>query len=352
MFVGQAEARVVSVVPAKFGQHVGGAHVFRVGLGAVEAGATGLAVGFGFVTVALAQVQQAVEVAGAASNGAGGQPAVIGRAVTGFQPGADVLARLDDVVRIEGVVADGAANRIAAVQHRGRATENFDAFDDFRVDVIAVGLRVWTVEETVRHLHAVDLSQDAVAIDTTDVVAGDAGTLTGTAHRNARLVPHQILDRVDVVAIKIFAGLHADRRGHAIHRLFLTRGADGHLIKVEGAAVVTLFQHHIVIAQLAEAQIGPHQQPLQRFLRRQRTAHARRRYALTQFRRQADLPTGHRGEGIERRHQRLLVDGERVITHVARRLLGGSHQRCGAGHENGSGQQRQYAGRGSLTGKA
>lgn len=60
------------------------------------------------MAVALAVVQQAVELLGAAGDGGGFQPTVIGRAVAGFQAGADVLAGLDDVVRVEGVVADGA----------------------------------------------------------------------------------------------------------------------------------------------------------------------------------------------------------------------------------------------------
>ena len=305
------------------------------------------------MTVALAVVQQTVELIGTAGDGGGFQPAFIGRAVTGFQARANIVARLDDVVRVERVIADGAANGVAAVQHRRRATEDLDAFDDFRVDVIALGLGVRTVEETVRHFDAVNLSQDAVAVDAADVVTADAATLTGAADRHARLIAHQILDGIDVVAIEFFTGVHGDSAWHAVHRLFLAGGADGHLIQIQCAAAAALLQHDVVVAQLAEAQVGPHQQTLQGFFRWQRAAHTRRRDALTQFCRQADLPAGHGGERVERRHQRLLTDRERVITHVARRLLGRSHQWRVAGHEDGRGQQRQYAGRGrSLAGKA
>ncbi|MNS33107.1 hypothetical protein D3C72_652120 [compost metagenome] len=305
------------------------------------------------MAVALAVVQQAVELVGTAGDGGGLQPAVIGGAVTGFQARTDVFARLDDVVGIKGVVADGAADGVAAVQHRGRATENFHAFDDFRIDVVALGLGVRAVEETVRHFDAVNLSQDAVAVDAANVIAADAATLTGAADGHTRLVADQILDGVDIVAVQILTGLHGDGGRHAVDRLLLTGGADGHLIQIERAAGVALFQHDVVVADFAEAQVGPHQQALQGFFGWQRATHARRRHALTQFCRQADLPTGHGGEGIERRHQRLLADGERVIAHVARRLLGGRHQRRSARHQDGRCQQRQYAGRGrSLAGKA
>ncbi|MNO76308.1 hypothetical protein D3C76_673790 [compost metagenome] len=73
------------------------------------------AVGLGFVAVALAQVQQAVEVALAAGDGGGGQPAFVGRAVTGLEARTHVLAGLDDVVRVEGEIADRAADGIAAI---------------------------------------------------------------------------------------------------------------------------------------------------------------------------------------------------------------------------------------------
>ncbi|MNF59492.1 hypothetical protein D3C84_410840 [compost metagenome] len=92
LLVRQAQACVVGVVPAGLGQYVGGAHVFRVGGGTVQAGAVVVVVGLGFMTVALAEVQQAVELLGATCDGGGFQPAVIGGAVAGFQAGTGVLA--------------------------------------------------------------------------------------------------------------------------------------------------------------------------------------------------------------------------------------------------------------------
>src|SRR5690606_2031725 len=90
VLVGQPQASVVGVVPAQFGQHVGGPHILGVGLGAVQPGTAGLAVGVCCMTITLTQVQKAVELAGAAGYGAGSQPAVVGRAVTGFQARAHV----------------------------------------------------------------------------------------------------------------------------------------------------------------------------------------------------------------------------------------------------------------------
>ncbi|MNN16590.1 hypothetical protein D3C81_1297340 [compost metagenome] len=77
-FVGETQACIVSVVPAQLGQHVGGAHVHRVGFGARQAVTAVAAVSLGFVAVALAQVQQAVDVTLAAGDGGGGQPAFVG----------------------------------------------------------------------------------------------------------------------------------------------------------------------------------------------------------------------------------------------------------------------------------
>ncbi|MNP24946.1 hypothetical protein D3C76_1177340 [compost metagenome] len=195
-------------------------------------------------------------------------------------------------------------------------------------------------------MHAVDLGQHTVAVDAADVVAGKPRACTGTAHRNAWLVTHQILDAVDVVAVELFAGVDGDSAGHAAHVLLLTRGADGHLLQVERAGVNARLEDDVVAAQFAIVQVGPHQQALEGFFRCQRSAHARRLHALSQFGGKADLPAGHSGKGIERRHQRLRRNGECVIAHFARRLLGGSggHDRCSTGHQNGGGQQRQNAG--------
>ena len=347
LLVGQAQARVVGVVPAGLGQHVGGAHVFRVGGGAIQASAVVVIVGFGLVAVALAEVQQAVELLDATRHGGGFQPAVIGRAVAGFQAGTDVLAGLDDVVRVEGEIAHRAANGAAAIKGRRRATENFHALDDFRVDVVALGLGVWAVEETVGDFHAVDLGQDPVAVDTTNVVAADAAAGAGAADRNARFIAHQVLDAVDVVAVELFAGLHADRGRHAVDALFLARGADGHLLQGEGAAGGAFFQDDVVRAQFAIAQVGPHQQAIQGFFRAQCAVHARRGDAFAEFSRQADLPASDGGEGIEGRHQRLLGNRKTVVAHVAARLLGcscGQHRRgLHASHQDGGSQQGQRA---------
>ncbi|MNF76463.1 hypothetical protein D3C84_585780 [compost metagenome] len=69
------------------------------------------------MAVALAEVQQAVELFGAAGDSGGLEPALIGRAVAGLQACAEVLAWLDDVVRVEGEIADRAADGVAAIQH-------------------------------------------------------------------------------------------------------------------------------------------------------------------------------------------------------------------------------------------
>src|SRR5690606_35129539 len=103
-------------------------------------GAASAAIGFGLVTIALAHVQQAVEVVLASGNGGGGQPAVVGGAVAGLEACTDVLVVLDDVAGIQRVIADRAADGAAAVQRRRRAAQDFHALDDFRVDVVAMGI--------------------------------------------------------------------------------------------------------------------------------------------------------------------------------------------------------------------
>ena len=64
------------------------------------------------MTVALAVVQQAVELVGPTGDGGGFQPAFVRGAVAGLQAGTDVLAWLDDVVRVQGVVADGTTDGV------------------------------------------------------------------------------------------------------------------------------------------------------------------------------------------------------------------------------------------------
>ena len=268
LLISEAKTVVIVVVPAQLGQYVGGFGIFRVGRGTGQPGAAVVTVGFGFVTVALAQVQQAVEVARAAGDGAGFQPTAIGRAVAGLEAGANILARLDDVIGVEGEVADGTANGVAAIKYRRRATEDFDALDDFRVDVVALGLGVRAVEERVGDLDAVHLGQDPVAVDAADVVVADAATLAGAAYRDTRLIAHQVLDGIDVIAVHILAVMDGNCAGHRVHVLLLASGADGDLLQGQGAGgAAALFQHDIVAGQLAVAQVGADQQALQGFFR-------------------------------------------------------------------------------------
>ncbi|KPZ14892.1 ABC transporter permease [Pseudomonas syringae pv. spinaceae] len=226
------------------------------------------------MTIALAHVQQAVELALAARNGGRVQPAFVCRAVTGLEACADILAGLDDVIRVQCVITDHAANGAAAVQGRGRAAEDFDALDDFRVDIVAAGLRIRPDEEAVRDFHAVDLSHDAVAVYAANVIAGRACALASTADRNTRLVAHQVTDGIDVVAIQLFTRMHADSTRHCHHFLSLTRGADGDLIESHHACGA-FFEHHVVVAQVAIAQRAAGQQGVQRLGRAQVAAGTR-----------------------------------------------------------------------------
>ena len=342
LLVGQAQAVVIAIVPAQLGQHVGGARIFRVGAGTGQAGGVVAIVGFRFVAIALAQVQQTVEVLHTPGEGAGGQPALVGGAVAGLQAGTDVLAWLDDVIRVEGEITHRAADGAAAVQGRGRAAQDLHALDDFRVDVIAAGLGVRAVEEIVRHFDAIHLGEDAVAVDATNVVARVTRARTGAADGDAGFVAHQFTDVVDVLAVQFCAVVHADGARYAVHILFIASGADGHLLQGEGAAGATFFQHDVVGAQFAIAQVGPHQQPVQGFFRWQRAAHARGRYALAQFGRQAYLPAGHCGESVECRHQWLLFDAERVIGVAASgRFRGGGAHDGRTSQQDRGGQQGQ-----------
>ena len=87
------------------------------------------------------------------------------------------MPRFDDVVGVEGEVADRTANGTAAVQHRRRAAKNLDAFDDFGVNVVALGFGVRAVEEGVGNFNAINLGQDSVTVDTANVVPADASAL-------------------------------------------------------------------------------------------------------------------------------------------------------------------------------
>ena len=223
------------------------------------------------MAVALAQVQQAVDIALAPGDGGRGQPAFVRRAVTAFQACTNILAWLDDVVGVEGEVADRAADRIAAIQHRGRAAQDFHALDDFRVDIVALGLRVGAVEETVGDRHTVDLGENPLAVDTADVVAVEATALAGAGHRHTRFVTHQVLDVVDVLAVQLRSGLHADRARHLAHVLGTAGGADGHLLQRDHIVRGLAFEYHIGIADLAKAQPGALQQALERGIWRQST---------------------------------------------------------------------------------
>ncbi|MNZ64501.1 hypothetical protein D3C78_826730 [compost metagenome] len=261
MLVGEGQARVVGIVPASLGQNVGGANVFRVGFGTLKAGATVAAIGLSLMAVALAQVQQAVEVAMAPGNGGRIQPAFVCRAVAGLQARTNVFTGLDDVIRVEGEVADCAADGVAAVQHRRWATQNFDALDDLGIDVVALGLSIRAEEEAVGDRHTVDLGQHTLTVDPTNVVAVKATALTGAADRNTGLVTHQFLDVVDVLAVELLTGLYRYGTRHLADVLGTTGSADGDLLQGDGAGVVAL-QHHVTCTEGAVFQAGASKQAL------------------------------------------------------------------------------------------
>ncbi len=222
------------------------------------------------MTIALAHVQQAVKLALTACDSGRVQPAFVCRAVTGLEACADILAGLDDVIRVQRVITDHPTNCAAAVQGRGRTAEDFHALDDLRVDIVSMGLRIRTGEKAVGDFHAVDLSQYPVAVNAADVIAGCACALACAAHRNPRLVAHQITDGVDVAAVQFFTGMHADGAWYRGDILCLTRGADGDLIEGQDAGGCGApFQHYIVVAQIAIAQRAAGQQGVQRLRRSQ-----------------------------------------------------------------------------------
>ncbi len=103
------------------------------------------------------------------------------------------------------------------------------------------------------------------------------------------------------------------------------------------------FEHDVVVAQLAIAQVCANQQAIQGFFRGQGTAYSRRGNILSQFGWQADLPARHHGKGVKRGHQGLLGDCEFVIAHGAGSglLITASHGRSclHTGQKHGDGQQ-------------
>ncbi|MNZ52610.1 hypothetical protein D3C78_704610 [compost metagenome] len=308
------------------------------------------------MAVALAHMQQAIEVALAAGHGGGGQPAVVGRAVAGLQARADILAGLDDVVRVQGEVAHRTADGIAAVQHRGRAAEDFHALDDLGVDVVALGLGVGAVEEAVRDRHTVDLGQHALTVDATDVVTVQAAALAGATDRHAWLIAHQFLDVIDVLPVQLLACLHTHGARHLADVLGAAGGADGHLLQGDGIACRLALEHYIAVADLAIAQAGTLQQLFQCRFRRQRAADTWRSHTVGQFGAEAHLPAGHLAEGVDGLDQGLLGDAEAVVAHAracrVRRFCSQRWQAAGATGEQGQGQQGQLAGTAGKGGRA
>ena len=157
------------------------------------------------MAVTLGQVQQGIKIAGTPGNGARGQPAFICRAVTGLEARAGITTGLDDVVGIQGEIADRAANGAAAVQGRGRAAQDLHALDDFRVNIVALGVGVGAIEKAVGNLDAINLGQHPITIDAANVVAGNARTLPGAAHRYARFATHQFASGIDQFTIQLRA---------------------------------------------------------------------------------------------------------------------------------------------------
>ncbi|MNF36368.1 hypothetical protein D3C84_172570 [compost metagenome] len=290
-------------------------------------------------------MQQAVDVVLAPGDGGGTQPAVIGGAVAGLEAGTDVLARFDDVGRVEGEVTHRTADGTAAIQHRRRATQDLHALDDLRVDIIALGLGIRAVEEAVRHFHAVDLGQDPVAVDAADVIAVEAAALAGAADRNAGFIAHQVLDRVDVLPVQVQAVVHRHGTGYLADFLGLAGGTDRDLLQGDGRGGFAL-EHDIVAAEFAIAQFCPREQTIQGLPGGERTVYARRRHALSQFGRQPHLPPGHVAESVECRGKRLAGNGKAVVAHFVRSCrsgFGGQGRAAVGGRQHGNGQQGERA---------
>src|SRR3989338_6525507 len=230
--VGQLQAAAVAVIPAEFAQQVVGAVIQRVGLLARCADTTLTAVGVRGLTAAPAQMQQTIDLTQACGEGGAALPAVIAAVITGFQAGVSVIAFVQIVAGILGQEAHRAANRIAAVQRTGRATDDFHLLDGVEVDVIALGAEETAKGESVRHTDAIDLGQYAVAANAADGKARQAEAITTATDRYAGLVADQILDVLDVLLVDLPFGLYRHGARHLVEGLLGTGGRDGHGIEL------------------------------------------------------------------------------------------------------------------------
>ncbi|MCY1490329.1 hypothetical protein D9M68_240850 [compost metagenome] len=230
--VGQLQAVVAGVVPAELGQQVVGGEVLRVGFLAGIAQAATAAEGFSFVAAAAAEVEHAVQRALAGGEGRAAQPAVVGTAVAGLEAGVGVVIFIQVVGGILGQEAHRATDGVAAVEGRGRAADDLHLLDDVRIDVIAPRIEEGAEVEGIRYGNAIHLGQHAIAAYAANGEPGQAEAAAGAAHRDARLIAHQVADVVHVLLIDIALGLRGHRVRHLVEALLAAGGGHRHGVEL------------------------------------------------------------------------------------------------------------------------
>ena len=194
----------IARAPDEATEHRVGGDVLRVGRRAIGIGAVVAALVIQFVAVAPRIGEHCLQVALLTGHDQSLGPAVVRRIIADPGPAANQTAVVQEILRILGDEADRPGHAVAAVQCRCRTAQDLHRLQQVEVDIIAAPDRLRTEAEGIRHPHAVDGNQDAVAFQPADVEAAVA-VATGRrtrrgepgrcpAYRHAGFVTDQILD--------------------------------------------------------------------------------------------------------------------------------------------------------------
>ena len=134
---------------------------------------------------------------------------------------------IEPIQRALGGERHDAAERVAAPQRRHRPARNLGAAQAVDVHQVSARAQERAEGELVRHAHAVDQRQHAVAADAADAETGQTEAAARAGNADARFEAHQVGDVAHQFLFDLLGGRHRDGCRHRIERLRGARGDHG-----------------------------------------------------------------------------------------------------------------------------
>ena len=172
----------------------------------------------------------------------GGHRAAVRARIAALERRGERVLLREPIARILRRQRHHAAEGVAAPQCGDGAAGDLGVAQAVDVHVVAARAQERPERELLRHAHAVDKREHAVAADAANGNARQTEPAAGAGHADARLEPHQIRDVPGQLLLQLLVRLHRDGGGHFPHAPLGARRHDGEDLGRPGTVLVRLFR--------------------------------------------------------------------------------------------------------------